>query len=193
MHSIEQAREALRRIAEGNLGDAPWQANYARIKQVAAEALAALSRPVEGVKGEPNDDAARIVYSVMSWVSGLPGPSGETIPAWDDPAAAIFRDKARDAARDVAALDALANPEAEARLRERVAGLEKDVRFWKGQFEDQVDSLPAAEARLAQAEGGPAVTEAIRAILDDDDADVYEKLGDIRAALSRSTREGKTE
>lgn len=38
----------------------------------------------------------------------------------------------------------------------------------------------------------PVTIEAIRAILDDDDADVYEKLGDIRTALSRSTREGKT-
>jgi len=34
--------EALRGIAEGNLGDEPWQANYLRIRQVA---LAALSKP----------------------------------------------------------------------------------------------------------------------------------------------------
>lgn len=33
------AVDALTRIAEGNLGDDPWQANYARIKQVASEAL----------------------------------------------------------------------------------------------------------------------------------------------------------
>lgn len=31
----------LRRIAEGNLGDNPWQANYERIRNVAADALAA--------------------------------------------------------------------------------------------------------------------------------------------------------
>ena len=38
---IERLRQALRNIAEGNLGDAPWQANYARIKEVAAAALEA--------------------------------------------------------------------------------------------------------------------------------------------------------
>lgn len=32
--------ETLRSIAEGNLGDDPWQANYAKIKQVAANAAA---------------------------------------------------------------------------------------------------------------------------------------------------------
>jgi hypothetical protein len=31
--------KALRRIAEGNLGDAPWQANYDKIRAVAREAL----------------------------------------------------------------------------------------------------------------------------------------------------------
>lgn len=36
---IERLRGALRNIAEGNLGDDPWQANYAKIKQVAAAAL----------------------------------------------------------------------------------------------------------------------------------------------------------
>jgi hypothetical protein len=33
--------EALRNIAEGNLGDAAWQANYAKIKDVARAAIAA--------------------------------------------------------------------------------------------------------------------------------------------------------
>ena len=32
--------DALRALAEGNLGDMPWQANYERIRKVAAEALA---------------------------------------------------------------------------------------------------------------------------------------------------------
>ena len=41
---VERMREALCRIAEGNLGDDPWQANYRRIKQVALAALA----PKEG-------------------------------------------------------------------------------------------------------------------------------------------------
>lgn len=36
---VERLKAELRRIAEGNLGDDPWQANYARIKQVASEAL----------------------------------------------------------------------------------------------------------------------------------------------------------
>ena len=31
--------DALRRIAEGNLGDYPWQANYAQIKEIARAAL----------------------------------------------------------------------------------------------------------------------------------------------------------
>lgn len=35
----EKAVEALRAIAEGNLGDGPGQANYARIKQVALASL----------------------------------------------------------------------------------------------------------------------------------------------------------
>lgn len=35
-------RQTLMNIAEGNLGDLPWQANYARIKEIA---LAALSAP----------------------------------------------------------------------------------------------------------------------------------------------------
>jgi len=38
---IARMAEALRNIAEGNLGDAAWQANYARIKDVARAALAA--------------------------------------------------------------------------------------------------------------------------------------------------------
>jgi hypothetical protein len=36
----EVMREALTRIAEGNLGEAPWQANYTAIKRIATEALA---------------------------------------------------------------------------------------------------------------------------------------------------------
>jgi hypothetical protein len=36
---LQQAEEALKRIAEGNLGDDPWQANYAKIRRVASEAL----------------------------------------------------------------------------------------------------------------------------------------------------------
>jgi hypothetical protein len=34
----------MRRIAEGNLGDAPWQAHYDKIRAVAAAALEAWKR-----------------------------------------------------------------------------------------------------------------------------------------------------
>lgn len=40
----DQLAEALRSIAEGNLGDSPWQANYEKIKQVARSALAAYEK-----------------------------------------------------------------------------------------------------------------------------------------------------
>ena len=36
---IESLEKALERIAEGNLGDAPWQADYAKVKEVARAAL----------------------------------------------------------------------------------------------------------------------------------------------------------
>ncbi len=36
---IDRLRGELRRIAEGNLGDATWQADYAKIRAVAAAAL----------------------------------------------------------------------------------------------------------------------------------------------------------
>jgi len=44
-------REALESIAEGNLGDQPWQANYDRIRTVACDALAKAlpSLPGEGM------------------------------------------------------------------------------------------------------------------------------------------------
>lgn len=37
---VQALEQALRNIAEGDLGDLPWQANYTRIRQVAAAALA---------------------------------------------------------------------------------------------------------------------------------------------------------
>jgi len=46
--ALAQARKALANIAEGNLGDAPWQANYDRIRKVAADALAAIDAALEG-------------------------------------------------------------------------------------------------------------------------------------------------
>ena len=66
-----------------------------------------------------------------------------------------------------APLSALANPEAEARLRERVAELTFDLKVARTYGDEQsirahrnLERAEAAEARLAQAEGGPAVTEA---------------------------------
>jgi hypothetical protein len=36
---VERLKAALRRIAEGNLGDTPWQANYESIRKVALAAI----------------------------------------------------------------------------------------------------------------------------------------------------------
>ena len=70
-------RQALQNIAEGNLGDGPGQENYARIRQVAADALAAQHPPAEGVDAinnaldfEPDEnhtvaDMANVGYSLM--------------------------------------------------------------------------------------------------------------------------------
>lgn len=41
-NSHDKLVSALRRIAEGNLGDEPWQANYGVIRLVAKEALEGL-------------------------------------------------------------------------------------------------------------------------------------------------------
>lgn len=47
---LTDAHQALRNLAEGNLGDLPWQANYERIKQVAR---AALVHSTPNPKGKP--------------------------------------------------------------------------------------------------------------------------------------------
>jgi hypothetical protein len=36
---VAELEEALKRIAEGNLGSMPWQADYAKIREVASAAL----------------------------------------------------------------------------------------------------------------------------------------------------------
>jgi hypothetical protein len=36
---VERLRGALRSVAEGNLGEAPWQANYGRLRDFARAAL----------------------------------------------------------------------------------------------------------------------------------------------------------
>jgi hypothetical protein len=38
-HHIVKLEKALRNIAEGNLGDMPWQAGYDRIREVARAAI----------------------------------------------------------------------------------------------------------------------------------------------------------
>ncbi len=84
--SDERAREvvleqALRNIAEGNLGPAPWQANYARIRQVAAEALAA-SRPTDAGAG---DFLAAIHAATPTgqWIAVQHHPNGDWSVACD--------------------------------------------------------------------------------------------------------------
>lgn len=44
----EAAEAALLSIAEGNLGDEPWQANYARIQEIARAALSPTAPPTAG-------------------------------------------------------------------------------------------------------------------------------------------------
>ena len=65
----DDAWAALRRIAEGNLGDAPWQANYETIRTVARNALppAALSAPI--AEGDAALD--RLRSAVDSFIDAL--------------------------------------------------------------------------------------------------------------------------
>jgi hypothetical protein len=45
---VAELEEALERIAEGNLGSMPWQADYAKIREVASTALSNAARGEEG-------------------------------------------------------------------------------------------------------------------------------------------------
>jgi CO/xanthine dehydrogenase Mo-binding subunit len=45
---VAELEEALKRIAEGNLGSMPWQADYAKIREVASAALSNAARGEEG-------------------------------------------------------------------------------------------------------------------------------------------------
>jgi len=47
---VAELRQVLRHIAEGNLGDAPWQCNYSLIKEVAAASIA--TQPATSQEGE---------------------------------------------------------------------------------------------------------------------------------------------
>lgn len=65
---VERLRAVLRNIAEGNLGDAPWQANYERIRSVARAALSVSPAPGEGdgwrdIKTIPDEPT-------LAWVCG---------------------------------------------------------------------------------------------------------------------------
>jgi len=48
-----QLEQALRNIAEGNLGDAPWQANYDRIRAVATATLSTPATEPQGYVVKP--------------------------------------------------------------------------------------------------------------------------------------------
>lgn len=63
------AIEALRKIAEGNLGDASWQANYDRIREVAREALSTPTSIGEGLERQVGFQAA--VRALRSWAAGF--------------------------------------------------------------------------------------------------------------------------
>jgi len=225
MDSLEQAREALiwyennaagcRLIHSG--GDAHRNALAADGGTRAREALAALSRPVEGVKGEPraflvtgiNERHGRIIdarkYDPRRDDFWMPGqkerhtveplfltappvadseaPSTPVDGAGAEPVAyEIFRNGVFEEVSRIALNDAdkragytqrplyaapLANPEAEARLRERVVELEREQNYplFRQRAKELVEHWQSldepAEARLAQAERGPAVTEAV--------------------------------
>ena len=67
----EALKLALTRIAEGNLGDAPWQANYSAIKRIAAEALAEQPAQQEPVAWVPylsdRADGVKGHYAIARW------------------------------------------------------------------------------------------------------------------------------
>lgn len=69
MSKIEEMREALTRIAEGNLGDYPWQANYSAIKRIAIEALAQPMQPVQEPVGYTDQHGT--AYAIK-WSGKLP-------------------------------------------------------------------------------------------------------------------------
>lgn len=78
---VERLRAALRNIAEGNLGDARWQANYARIKEVAAEALATVAAA--------NDEEVALDWRAVAKLAGEHGVRYRTNTALEKFLAAI--------------------------------------------------------------------------------------------------------
>lgn len=157
MDSIEQAREALteaRKVVDAVAGDNRPAISWGiRVRDEIDAALAALSSttPVDGVGAEP-----------VAWADCF-----IALQHWRD---ADHEDVLTLSRNDIIALieayrSALADPEAEARLRERVA--ECPIEFPCARLTRMAQAhteaskrAEAAEARLAQAEGGPAVTEA---------------------------------
>lgn len=71
---------ALRSIAEGNLGDDPWQANYARIREVAR---AALSQPPVGERGwQEMGTAPKDGTRILVWDRYVDGMADAVVASW---------------------------------------------------------------------------------------------------------------
>ena len=179
MDKIEQAREALTDVlanlvaAHSLLSRSPKTAapsnkmfdtmlsDYAKSIKRGREALASLSptTPVDGVGAEPVaeenvfDWLQTELSAIDLWYRG--DPSYEHDAYWLRERVEKLIEEARKAFPSP-----LANPEAEARLRERVAESEVVCNSYADENQRLYDRAIAAEARLAQAEGGPAVTEA---------------------------------
>jgi hypothetical protein len=76
---LTRTTSALRNIAEGNLGDAPWQANYEAIRAVARSALASVApsgaEPTQAVPAEDvasltrERDEARSIVRDIHWMA----------------------------------------------------------------------------------------------------------------------------
>lgn len=193
MHSIEQAREALARLRKQlDAANPNYKTMYVYVADLRA-ALASLSpsTPVDGVGAEPRvkplewvGGEARSALGGLYEVASLGGSVWQV--RWNGTAFTGWHSSQTDARAAAQAyyeqriLSALASPEAEARLRERVdvTKILADVEAGKREVfvnkgEDPHGNGPDlncpycggsgqkddAEARLAQAEGGPAVTD----------------------------------
>ena len=214
MTPIEQAREALTAIRKASAMDAVVMSappaavsRFADMHQHADAALAALSpsTPVDGV-GAGDLNAKPDAYGIRYNGEGYEFTGDVRFAASPDDELQRYIVRCKELSNDgeytwwtrlAEILSALAPPEAEARLRERVWEANVDAGRWEdahrellnvvlaccdpdfavcglrpGPERDALEAvirrqrtfhakgLPAAEARLAQAEGGPTVTEA---------------------------------
>ncbi|XAI96541.1 hypothetical protein [Microcystis phage Mae-JY35] len=191
MDSLEQAREALDAILsrwiDGYGYNTDSEEDHA-LKERAADALAALSQPqldaVEGVKGEPVAYVARYGGRCRDCADndGICPTSGLPCNVEDCNKAISHVIKALTYGIAQGYIDALAAPpvaDSEA-MRERVdtwwigrrAGeptkatrMPRVAEIWREQGVCVIEAHAPAEARLAQAEQGPAVTEAERDVM----------------------------